>query len=196
MSIVGVTATAPDLDAEVDLRFGRAPYILLVDEETMGWEAVENPAHDEGSGAGVRATELLDKRDVTAVVSGEFGPNAYAGLRAAKIAMYYCREGMTAREAVERLKKGGLESLSGTGGSGQKEAGAGAGAGGIGNLVGGIVGGFAAGRGLGGGWGGGRGRGGRGRWGSGGGGRGRGLGGGGGRGRGGGRGGWGRGRES
>jgi predicted Fe-Mo cluster-binding NifX family protein len=186
MSIVGVTMAAPDLDAAVDTRFGRAPYVLLVDRETMGWEAVENPAHDAGSGAGVGAAELLTERHVKAVVSGEFGPNAHATLRAAKIPMYYCREGMTGREAIERLKRGELESLSGAARVGEEEAGAGTGAGGIGNLVGGIVGGLVTGRGLGRGEGGGRSVGGGRGWGGGGGGRGRGPGGGGGRGRGGG----------
>ncbi|MEJ2186432.1 MAG: NifB/NifX family molybdenum-iron cluster-binding protein, partial [Gemmatimonadota bacterium] len=136
MSIVGVTVTAPDLDADVDLRFGRAPYIVLVDWETMGWEVVENPAQDAGSGAGIRVAELLAERKVKAVVSGEFGPNAHPALRAAEIPMYYAREGMTGREAVERLKKGELESLAAVAGAGSAEGGEGVGrrAGAIGNL--------------------------------------------------------------
>jgi len=37
---IGISVTAPNLDAEVDPRFGRCPYFVIVDPETMQFEAV------------------------------------------------------------------------------------------------------------------------------------------------------------
>src|SRR3989304_2210511 len=50
-----VTTLAPDMDAPVDPRFGRAACFVAVDGETLAWEAHSNPAVDAPGGAGGRA---------------------------------------------------------------------------------------------------------------------------------------------
>ncbi len=45
-----ISATGPSLDAEVDPRFGRCQYFVIVDPQTMGFESLEN-AHVVASGA-------------------------------------------------------------------------------------------------------------------------------------------------
>ncbi|HDZ24130.1 MAG TPA: dinitrogenase iron-molybdenum cofactor biosynthesis protein, partial [Desulfobacteraceae bacterium] len=42
---VAVTATGTTLDSSVDPRFGRAPYIVIVDSETMDKEGLDNQAN-------------------------------------------------------------------------------------------------------------------------------------------------------
>ncbi|MHC1579752.1 MAG: NifB/NifX family molybdenum-iron cluster-binding protein, partial [Candidatus Alkanophagales archaeon] len=54
---VCVTATAEGLDAEVDPRFGRCRYFVIVDTETMEYEAVRNESADAPGGAGVQAAQ-------------------------------------------------------------------------------------------------------------------------------------------
>ena len=39
-----VTATANSLDAQIDPRFGRCAYLIIVDSETMQFEAIPNAA--------------------------------------------------------------------------------------------------------------------------------------------------------
>ena len=59
---VAVTAQGAFLDSEIDPRFGRAPYILLVDTETMAFEAVDNSANVNAfKGAGIQAATLLNE---------------------------------------------------------------------------------------------------------------------------------------
>jgi len=41
---ISVPASKPELSSPVDSRFGRAPYIIFIDTETMNFEALENPA--------------------------------------------------------------------------------------------------------------------------------------------------------
>ena len=40
---IAVTSTGRTIDSEVDVRFGRSPYFLIVDTDTMEVEAIENP---------------------------------------------------------------------------------------------------------------------------------------------------------
>ncbi len=40
---IAVSATAPNLDAEVDLCFGRCRYFVIVDSKTMKFEGLEDP---------------------------------------------------------------------------------------------------------------------------------------------------------
>ncbi len=65
---VCVSAVAGGLDAQVDPRFGRCPYFLIVDSETMKFEAVPNTASRSMSGAGIhdleRALQLLNHFNV------------------------------------------------------------------------------------------------------------------------------------
>jgi len=42
---IAISASQADLSSPVDPRFGRSPYIIFVDPDTMEFEAVENPSH-------------------------------------------------------------------------------------------------------------------------------------------------------
>ena len=102
MSKIAVSVAEPVLDAEVEYRFARAPYLLLVDGATLAFDVMENPVREVEGGAGVQLARVLAGRGVDAVVGGELGPNADAALRNAGIAVHRCDPGTTAREAVAR----------------------------------------------------------------------------------------------
>ena len=102
-----VTANGPTLDAEVDPRFGRCAYFLIVDTDTMEFEAVENSNAALGGGSGIQSGQLMAARDVKFVLTGNCGPNAYATLSAAGIGVIPGCSG-TVRDAVERFKAGKL----------------------------------------------------------------------------------------
>ena len=50
---IAVTATGPSLDEQVEPRFGRCPYFLIIETDDMDYEAVENPNVILGGGAGI-----------------------------------------------------------------------------------------------------------------------------------------------
>jgi len=105
---IAVTATGPDLDAQIDPRFGRCAYFIFVDTDTMEFEAVPNPYVSAMGGAGIQAAQLVANKGATAVLSGAFGPNAAQTLSAVGVQMYPNVMG-TVREAVERFKRGELQ---------------------------------------------------------------------------------------
>lgn len=45
---IAVSATSGSLDAQIDPRFGRCPYFVIVDSETMGFEALPNTSQWRG----------------------------------------------------------------------------------------------------------------------------------------------------
>ena len=106
---VAVTAVAPNIDAQQEPRFGRAPYFVIVETDTMEWEGVENPGASASGGAAIHAAQVLTGHGVEAVVcAGNYGPNAFDSLKAAGIKMYANPSGGAIREVVEAVKAGRL----------------------------------------------------------------------------------------
>lgn len=107
-----ITSEGNTLDLKVDPRFGRCQYFLIVDTDTLEFEAVKNPSIDSMGGAGVQSGRFVAEKKVEAVLTGNVGPNAFQTLQAAGIKIISGVSG-TAKEAIEKYKKGELESMEG-----------------------------------------------------------------------------------
>jgi len=103
-----VSAVASSLDAQLDPRFGRCPYFVIVDSETMQFEAVPNMAAGATGGAGIQAAQTITSRGVEVLITGNVGPNAFQALSAAGIKIMTGAFG-TVMEVVEKYKKGELK---------------------------------------------------------------------------------------
>jgi len=118
---IAISATGTNLDAEVDPRFGRCQYFIIVDPETMQFEAVENTSAMASGGAGISAAQMIAGKGVEAVLTGNCGPNAYQVLSPAGIKVITGVSGKV-KDAVQSYKSGQLQPgspPSGGGGSGQ-----------------------------------------------------------------------------
>lgn len=104
-----VTAASPSIDAQVDSRFGRGAYLVIIDTDSLEWEAHPNPGVNASGGAGTQAAQFAARQHVSAIISGDFGPNAYNALQAVDIAMYLLGDSTTVSQAVEHFKAGQLE---------------------------------------------------------------------------------------
>lgn len=102
-----VTAVSGSLDAQIDPRFGRCPYLMIVDSETMKFEAVPNIASGSMSGAGIQAAQTIASKGVKVLITGNVGPNAFQALSAAGIKIVTGVVG-TVREVIEKYKRGEL----------------------------------------------------------------------------------------
>jgi len=109
---IAVTSTGPTLDDNVEARFGRCPYFLIVDTDTMQFEAIENPNIALGGGAGIQSAQLMSEKKVTTVLTGNCGPNAFAVFGQAGIQVIVGVSGPV-RNAVEQFKTGFFSSASG-----------------------------------------------------------------------------------
>jgi predicted Fe-Mo cluster-binding NifX family protein len=100
-----VTATADSLDAQIDPRFGRCAYLIIVDSETMQFEAIPNMAAGASGGAGIQAAQTIANKGAKLLITGNVGPNAFGALSAAGIEIVTGASG-TVKEAVEKFKRG------------------------------------------------------------------------------------------
>jgi predicted Fe-Mo cluster-binding NifX family protein len=111
MMKIAITAAGPTLDAEIDPRFGRCQYFVIVDPATMQFEALENSSAMAGGGAGVSAAQMIAGKGVEAVLTGNCGPNAYQVLSAAGIKVITGVAGKV-QDAIQSYKSGKLEASS------------------------------------------------------------------------------------
>jgi len=103
-----ITSQGDNLDSEVDMRFGRCQYFIIVDPETMEFEAIKNPNLNATGGAGIQSAQLIASKGVKAVLTGDVGPNASRVFEAGGIRVISGSSGLV-REVIEKYKKGVLK---------------------------------------------------------------------------------------
>ena len=108
---IAISATGTDLAAQVDPRFGRCQYFIIVDLETMQFEALENTNMMAGGGAGIATAQMIANKGVQVVLTGNCGPNAYQTLSAAGVQVISGVSG-TVQEAIEGFKAGQFQATS------------------------------------------------------------------------------------
>lgn len=112
---VAVSASGDSIDAPVDPRFGRCRYFIIVDTESMKFEAFPNTSMNAPGGAGIGVAQFVVERGVKAVVTGAAGPNAMAVISQAGINIHIGAQG-SVRGAVESFNRGEINEASSTGG--------------------------------------------------------------------------------
>ncbi len=124
---VAIPATNDNLEGPVDPRFGRCSHFIIVELNDMSFEAFENKAQYEGHGAGTMAAQIIAKHKVDAVISNQYGPNAFMTLNAAKIETYIFSGSIN--DALAKLKNKELPQATGPSNSGHTGMGGGRGMG-------------------------------------------------------------------
>lgn len=105
---IAVTCTGTDLGSQVDPRFGRAAYILIVDSKTFDFEVVDNQENVNAlKGAGIQAAKMVSEKQAEVLLTGFCGPNAFKALKAAKIGVAGNAEG-SVKDAVNAYLDGQL----------------------------------------------------------------------------------------
>lgn len=84
---------------------------MLVDGSGSEFKAVENNARGLGNGAGIQAAQMVANLDVTVVITGDLGPNAFRVLNAAGIRTYQSSGG-AASDVLSQYRTGKLREIS------------------------------------------------------------------------------------
>ena len=101
---IAVTAKGGSLNAQMDERFGRCEYFVIVDSDTMRFNAVFNPSAAASGGAGPSAAREIAKHGAEVLITGNVGINAQQALDAAGIKVVTMAGGMV-KEVVEKYLK-------------------------------------------------------------------------------------------
>ena len=103
---LAITSKGTDLDSEVDPRFGRAAYILIVDTFSLEIQVLDNSENVNAfKGAGIQAATMVCDKGVDAMLTGFCGPNAFKVLNAAGVKVASDVAG-TVREAINAFNAG------------------------------------------------------------------------------------------
>ncbi|MBW1808719.1 MAG: NifB/NifX family molybdenum-iron cluster-binding protein [Deltaproteobacteria bacterium] len=97
---VAVSATGGSIQSEVEPRFGRAPYYVVVDTSNMKIELVFNSNTLNEHGVGPLTAKLIADTGAEVVLTGKVGPNAKQVLQAGGIRVVEDVTG-TVRAAVD-----------------------------------------------------------------------------------------------
>jgi len=108
---IAISATGPSIDDQVDARLGRARVFIIVETDTMEFNAIENPNINAGGGAGIQSAQMLAQKDVKVILTGNCGPNAFQVFGAAGVQVIVGVSGII-REAVEQYKNGAFSQAS------------------------------------------------------------------------------------
>ncbi len=104
-----ISAKGPQLDSEVDPRFGRAAGFIVFDTNTRSFEVVDNSQTlNTASGAGIQAAETVSRLGAQVLITGHCGPKAFRTLQAAKVAVYTGATG-TVSEALKAWEQDKLK---------------------------------------------------------------------------------------
>ena len=108
--VICITAQGDNLESEIDPRFGRAAYFLVVDTDNMKVEAFGNPYMQAGGGAGIQAAQFVANKDVEVVITGNIGPNAFQVLKEAGLNVISNVSG-SIKSVLEKYDKDELKSV-------------------------------------------------------------------------------------
>ncbi len=112
MKVAVSTLPPGGLDAPVNPQFGRTPVFTIVEVDSGGnvlnVKIVPNPGSQAVHGAGPLAAQTVAQEGVNAVISGNFGPNAYQALAGFGISLYIAPPNITVRDAIRMLVAGQL----------------------------------------------------------------------------------------
>ena len=109
---IAISSTGNNLESDVDARFGRCSYFLIVtieNNEIKDFKAIENNAKAQMGGAGITAGEIVAKQKVDAVITVNLGPRAFSVFEQFKIKTYH-GEGKI-KKVVQEFLSGKLKEL-------------------------------------------------------------------------------------
>ena len=109
---IAITSSGDNFDSQLDPRFGRCQYFIIIDPDTMDFEAMVNESAMASGGAGIQAAQTIVNSGINALITGNVGPNAFDVLSAAGIETMTGASG-TIRHALEQYKSGSLQPAAG-----------------------------------------------------------------------------------
>ena len=104
---IAVSSSGNDLDSQIDPRFGRCTYFIIVETDDMSFEVFENKSMALGGGAGIQSAQFVASNGARTIITGNLGPNAVKALSAAGVEVFAGQSG-SVREAIERYRSGDI----------------------------------------------------------------------------------------
>ncbi|MHA2275986.1 MAG: NifB/NifX family molybdenum-iron cluster-binding protein [Candidatus Kariarchaeaceae archaeon] len=96
-------------DLTIETRFGRTPYYMLIDSESMKYQIIQNSNHHFG-GKDKPAT-IATNYDANAVLAAHMGHGPYLGFRGNGISIYQVDPDISVKSAIKMFNSGNLSEM-------------------------------------------------------------------------------------
>jgi len=111
---IAISSKGNNPESEVDIRFGRCDYFLILDvdeknKKITNFKAIKNIAQTQTGGAGITAGEIVAKQKVDAIITVNVGPRAYSVFEQFGIKIYQA-EGKI-KDVVQKFLNGKLKEV-------------------------------------------------------------------------------------
>lgn len=111
---IAISAQNESKEAALDPRFGRCACFAVYDSEQDNWRFMANEGVKAGGGAGLAAAQQIIDSGITAVITGNMGPNAFDVLNGEEIHFYQCTQG-SVTDAVKNFNEKKLNEITAAG---------------------------------------------------------------------------------
>ena len=105
---IAITAQGRELSSEIDTRFGRAQWLIVVDTETSETNAKRNLVDTNASILGVQTAQNIAELGAEAVITGNIGPNAFTVLNTSGIRIFLSQS-RTVEKTLVLFKEGKIK---------------------------------------------------------------------------------------
>lgn len=111
---IAISCSGKSVESEVDSRFGRCPYFVIVEvdknsKEIKDKRMFKNTAKNQSRGAGITASESVSNQGVEIVIVPNIGPRAFSALNQLNIDVY--RGSGKIKEVVKKFLDEKLEKI-------------------------------------------------------------------------------------
>jgi predicted Fe-Mo cluster-binding NifX family protein len=107
---IAVSSNGKDLlNSQIDPRFGRCAYFLIVNTDDMSFEAFENKGVALTVGAGIQAAQFIISKGAKALITGNCGPKAVQTLSMGGVELFDGQTG-SVKKAIEKYNSNNLTS--------------------------------------------------------------------------------------
>ena len=111
---IAISSAGKTLDDEIDVRFGRCPYFVIIEidekeKKIKNVKAIENTAAGQFGGAGITASQLVANEKVDAVITTNLGPRAFQVLSQLGIEIYQGQGKI--KDVIQEFMEGKLEKI-------------------------------------------------------------------------------------
>lgn len=102
---IAIPSSGNNIEAPIDLRFGRCAWFCMYDTETKNCLFKENKLMNLSEGVGLQAAEFLAKQEVSEVYAMEVGPKAERILNQLNIKISLIKERHSIKQIINKINQ-------------------------------------------------------------------------------------------
>lgn len=102
---IAIPSEGQTITSLVSSTLGRAPFLIIFDDQIMESQSVANPGFTARDGSGVEATDLIIKNKVDVLLTREIGRKAYSVLMKEHIEIQLLKSGGIVKSVLNKYLK-------------------------------------------------------------------------------------------